>query len=74
MKKGAPPIPYPRHKPGTTGVIIRHRHGWEDGKVTAMITRDDGDGYVAKDIGTGVEYDIRHTRDFRADPPKQGHK
>jgi hypothetical protein len=56
-----------RHATGTRGAIIRHRHGWEDGKVHAVIIADDGTWYTARDPKTGARYEIRHTRDFRPD-------
>lgn len=56
-----------RHATGTRGAIIRHRHGWEDGKVHAVIIADDGTWYTARDPQTGARYEIRHTRDFRPD-------
>ena len=63
--------PSRRHPTGTPGAIIRHRHGWEDGKVHAVIIADDGTWYTARDPKTGARYQIRHTRDFRpqATPP-----
>ena len=36
---------------GALGVVIRHRHGWEDGKVRAV----------------GALYEIRHTMGFRSE-------
>lgn len=58
-----------RHATGTRGDIIRHRHGWEDGKVHAVIVADNGQWYTARDMRTGTTYEIGATRDFRPDPP-----
>jgi hypothetical protein len=57
-----------RHKNGTNGVIVRHRHGWEDGKIRAVIIADNGAWYTARDPQTGAKYEIGATRDFRPDP------
>jgi hypothetical protein len=60
----------PRHATGTWGVIIRHRHGWEDGKIRAVIIADNGEWYTARDPLTGAKYEIGSTRDFRAEPSR----
>jgi hypothetical protein len=68
VKPAAPALPVPAMdgpKPGDRVSVIRHRHGWEDGRVTAVIQECHGKGFVAIDEETGAELEIEHARDVR---------
>ena len=56
-------------KKGQRVAIIRHSHGWEDGRIEGKVInighRSGGAAYYFVKDDNGYEYDVRATRDLR---------
>jgi len=50
--------------------IIRHRHGWEDGRIKGVVTsvsfRSGGAAYYTVTDSDGQDYDVYNTKDLRS--------